>query len=64
MIEDLTEKYEIDGRPFDAVYKGVCTFDREHVIKRGDKVAKIIRKDNPMLPVPGVACKRCTEELR
>lgn len=63
-MTDIYDRYEIDGRIFEAVYPGRCTIDSEHKIKRGDRVAKLTRKDNPMLPVPGVACKLCTDEIR
>ena len=63
-MEDLSEKYEIEGRIFESQYRGRCTLDPEHPIKRGDRVARLLRKDNPMLTVPGVACKRCVEEIR
>ena len=63
-MTELYDRYEIDGRIFEAQYRGVCTLDPEHKIKRGDRVARLIRKDNPMLTVGGVACKHCTEEIR
>lgn len=63
-MSEIWEKYEIVGRAFDSQYRGTCTLDRDHVIKRGDRVARVQRKDNPMLTVGGVACKLCVAELR
>ncbi len=53
------EEFEVDGRPFMTMYPGNCTVDYEHIIKRGERVARVRRADNPMLPVSGVACYRC-----
>lgn len=64
MIEDIYDRYEIDGRPFKTRYKGTCTLDDDHPIKVNDLVARVIRKDNPALPVGGVICKKCVAELR
>lgn len=59
---DDTDEFEI-VRIFEAQYPGTCTIDREHIIKRGDRVARIQRADNPMLPISGVACKNCVKLL-
>lgn len=48
---------------FPAQYAGTCTIDRDHTIKRGDRVARVQRADNPMLVVSGVACSQCTRIL-
>lgn len=56
--------YEIDGRTFESSFHGHCTLDYDHRIKRGDRVARLKRTDNPMLVVSGVACKLCVDELR
>lgn len=56
--------YEIDGGTFESQYRGACTLDRDHPIKRGDRVARVIRRDNPTLTVPGVVCKKCLSEIR
>lgn len=61
---EIWERYELVGGTFEARYPARCTLDYEHKIKRGDRVAKIQRKDNPMLPVPGIACKNCTADIR
>lgn len=53
------EEFEVQGQPFTTAYRGNCTVDFDHVIKPGEKVARVQRADNPMLPVPGVACHRC-----
>ena len=60
---DDPEEFEIVGHTFEAQYNGVCTIDRDHEIKRRDRVAKVQRADNPMLPVSGVACKNCVRIL-
>lgn len=52
-------EFEIIGRTFEAQYHGVCTLDYDHRVRRGDRVARIQRADNPMLPITGVACKNC-----
>lgn len=48
---------------FDAQFPGVCTIDRDHRIKRGMRVARIQRADNPMIPISGVACSSCLKML-
>lgn len=58
------ENFEIDGGTFETAYRGTCALDREHVIKRGERVARVIRKDNPTLTVAGVACKKCISEIK
>jgi len=59
----MEEDYEVIGRVFEAQYSQSCTIDDEHRIRRGDRVAKVQRADNPMLPVPGVACKVCIKGM-
>jgi hypothetical protein len=62
--EDISETFEIDGRTVETGFPGRCTLNYEHKIKRGERVAQIRRKDNPFIPISGVVCKRCIEELR
>lgn len=57
------EDYEVLGRWFPAQFVGRCTLDYDHKIRLGDKVARVQRTDNPMLPVPGVACEKCLKIL-
>lgn len=57
------DDFEIIGRVFEAQYHGVCTINYDHKVRRGDRVAKVQRADNPMLPVSGVACKDCVKLL-
>lgn len=64
MTQEIWDRYEIVGRAFESQYSGRCTLDPDHKIKRGDRVARIQRKDNPMLPVSGVVCKNCVSDLR
>lgn len=52
-------EFEILGRVFPAAYPGCCTLDRDHVIKRNDRVARVQRADNPNLTISGVACAQC-----
>lgn len=54
------EDFETVGRGFEAQFPGRCAIVYEHKIQRGDLVSRVQRADNPMLPVPGVACKVCT----
>lgn len=61
-MKDIDD-YETLGS-FDAGWSGRCTIDPDHTIKRGDRVAKIQLKANPLLPVTGVACKHCTSHLK
>lgn len=60
--DDETE-FEIIGRTFEAQYSGVCTINYDHKVRRGDRVARVQRADNPMLPITGVACASCTKIL-
>lgn len=62
--EDNLELYEVDGRSFESQYRGTCVINRDHEVKRGDKVARVKRTDNPLIPVAGVACKSCTRMLK
>lgn len=66
MMEDdeIFGRYEVVGRTFESQFHGRCTLDREHKIKRGDRVARIQRTDNPMLPISGVVCKNCLADIR
>lgn len=59
----MDEKYEVIGRTFEAQYSGHCTVEYRHRIRRGDTVARVQKADNPMLPVPGVACSLCVKLL-
>lgn len=58
--EDNTPDYETIGRPFQAQFRGVCTVERRHTYKKGDKVSRVQRADNPTILVSGVACKHCS----
>lgn len=59
-LEDEGPEYETIGRAFRTMYKGNCTVDYRHPIKKGDLVSKVRRQDNPIILVTGVACKTCT----
>lgn len=53
--------YEVT-KVFQAAYPGTCNIDRSHRIKRGDRVGRVQRSDNPMLTVGGVCCSRCVSD--
>lgn len=57
------EEFEVLGRVFEAQFSGRCTIDYGHKIRRGDRVARVQRVANPMLPVAGVACAMCVKVL-
>ncbi len=63
MDDDEDVEYEVIGRAFEAKYKGHCTLNYDHKIKMGARVARVQRQDNPMIPVPGVACSECIRML-
>ncbi len=63
MIGEELVEYVLKGWPFDAQFHGRCAIDDEHPVKRGTKVSRIQRKDNPMLVVAGVACTACMRIL-
>ena len=56
--KDYYDVYERAAR-FEAMYPGVCIIDADHRIKRGDKVYRLQRADNPLSVVTGVACEPC-----
>jgi len=60
---DPEDVFEVVGRAFEAKYKGHCTINYDHKIKMGSRVARVQRKDNPMIPVSGVACSECIRML-
>lgn len=60
MVEEAGPDYETLGRAFRTNFRGTCTIDYRHTIKKGDLVAKVRRADNPNILVTGVACKNCT----
>lgn len=63
-IDDEADiEYELIGRWFHAQFPGHCAVDWEHLIRRGEKVQRVQRADNPMLPVQGVACPSCVKML-
>lgn len=60
---DIEEEFEVLSRSFEAQFPGRCTLDYDHVIKRGDLVARVQHAGNPMRPVQGVACSKCVKML-
>jgi hypothetical protein len=61
--DDDDIEYELIGRWFNAGFPSHCAIDWEHVIRRNDKVSRVQRADNPMLPVSGVVCTSCMKML-
>ncbi len=61
--DDPEDVFEVVGRAFEAKYKGYCAINYDHKIKLGQRVARVQRKDNPMIPVSGVACSECIRIL-
>lgn len=61
--EDEERQIETIGPKFRSQFYGYCAVDPEHRIKRNEFVQKIQYSDNPFLPAPGVACKRCISWL-
>lgn len=59
---DDPAEFEIE-RVLIAQYNGICTIDKDHSVRRGDRVAIVHRADNPMLKIQGVACKDCVKLL-
>jgi hypothetical protein len=59
--EDGYDDYEITAI-FEAIYPGTCILNREHKVKRGDKVGRVRHGSNPLVPIGGVACKVCTQD--
>lgn len=57
-----SEEYEVMAT-FESMYRGSCTLDNRHDVKRGTRVGKIRLISNPLLPVPGVACAQCVKML-
>jgi len=62
--EDLIpdHEYEIIAT-FRSQFSGWCGLVDVHKIRKGDLVAKLQRADNPMVSVPGVACKTCMLDI-
>lgn len=48
---------------FPSQFGGYCNLEIAHRIRKGDRVSKIRRADNPMVPLPGVACSFCTLDI-
>lgn len=48
---------------FESKFTGHCIINWDHKIKRGQKVARVRRTDNPFVPVSGVVCWSCARLL-
>lgn len=59
--EDFPEfdQYERIGRLFESGFRSHCLIDYDHPIRKGDKVSKVQRAANPMIPISGVICSSC-----
>lgn len=51
------------ARTFKARYEGNCAIEPSHVIFKWDDISRVVRVDNPFLPVAGYACRVCTARL-
>lgn len=63
MIDDdlePDEDYLIALPVFAAQFPGYCAIDRNHLIKKGDHVARVKKANNPFIHISGVACRHCT----
>jgi hypothetical protein len=52
-------EYEIVAN-FPSQFTGWCTLNDSHKIRKGDRVSKLRRADNPLVGIPGVACPNCS----
>lgn len=60
---DITPELEYEVVSiFPSQFAGTCNIDDRHRIRKGDRVGKLRLSDNPMVPIPGVACKYCTTD--
>lgn len=59
-VESDGPDYETVGRAFRSAFRGECTIEYRHSIRKGDLVSRVRRADNPHILVNGVACKNCT----
>ena len=55
-------EYEVTAT-FPSQFGGYCNIEEGHRFRKGDRVAKLRRADNPMVNVPGVACPICVLDL-
>lgn len=55
-------EYEV-LRVIQVSYPATCNMDDRHRIRPGDKGARLQRADNPMWPVPGLACIKCIKGM-
>lgn len=53
-----SDPYEVVA-VFTSQFSGTCTINREHRIKRGDKVGRVQYSDNPFIAISGVCCEAC-----
>lgn len=55
-------EYEVVAT-FKSLYAGECTLDERHTYRKGNRVGKLRRADNPMVSISGVACPLCLMDL-
>lgn len=60
MADDPGPEYETVGGAFKSQFRGQCTVERRHDIRKGDLVSRVQRADNPNILITGVACRSCT----
>jgi hypothetical protein len=53
------EDYERNGPRFEAKFSSTCTIDRSHKIRKKDTVSHVRLKENPLIPIQGIACSSC-----
>jgi hypothetical protein len=61
---DITpdHEYEIVSN-FPSQFGGYCNLEESHRIRKGDRVSKIRRADNPLISIPGVTCRICSLDI-
>ena len=58
-IQDGENDYEVIAT-VDAQFDGTCCIDRDHKIKRKDRIGKVQLIENPFVVITGFACRHCT----
>jgi len=54
--------YEIVSN-FPSQFTGYCNIEERHRIRKGERVSKLRRADNPLVIIPGVACSLCSMDF-
>lgn len=62
--DDLMPDHEFEiTSNFPSQFAGYCTLNDTHRIRKGERVSKLRRADNPLISVPGVACSICSLDI-